>query len=44
MVFVILSSQVKSSHRYLYSDFINTDCVKAALQYQIGRQCVGNAK
>ncbi len=26
---------VKSSHLYLYSAFNNTDCAKAALQYQI---------
>ncbi len=31
----VMSSQVKSSHLYLYSAFNNTDCVKAALQYQI---------
>ncbi len=28
---------VKSSHLYLYSAFNSTDCVKAALQYQIGK-------
>jgi len=30
-----LISQVKSSQVYLYSAFHNTDCIKAASQYQL---------
>ncbi len=32
--FLLMSCQVKSSHLYLYSAFNNTNCVKAAAQYQ----------
>ncbi len=31
------SSQVKSSHLYLYSAFNNTNCDKATAQYQNGK-------
>ncbi len=31
------TSQVKSSHLYLYSAFNNTNCVKATAQYQNGK-------
>ncbi len=34
MVLLFMPFTVKSSHLYLYSAFNNTDCVKAALQYQ----------
>ncbi len=33
----MLSSQVKSSHLYLYSAFNNTNCDKATAQYQNGK-------
>ncbi len=36
--FIFLYNEVvKLSHLYLYRAFNNTDCVKAALQYQIGK-------
>ncbi len=34
---VVKSSQVKSSHLYLYSAFNNTNCDKATAQYQNGK-------
>ncbi len=36
-IFSMGSGQVKSSHLYLYSDFNNTNCVKATAQYQNGK-------
>ncbi len=35
--FLSMSSQVKSSHLYLYSAFNNTNCDKATAQYQNGK-------
>ncbi len=34
---MLQSSQVKSSHLYLYSAFNNTNCDKATAQYQNGK-------
>lgn len=38
----LLSS--KSNHLYLYSTLYNTECVKAALQFQTGEMCAENAR